>query len=385
MSEAYTPGLKIKETARVSKERKLPIPGEILVKIGDKVTADTIVARAYIPSEFEIINAAAILGLDVIERHGKRTCDLGKCMIKKEGDEVEEGEIIAKRQVFFGAFKYECSSSIKGMIEYISDESGQVILRRPPKPLDLKAYIPGIVTSVSANESVVIDASAAFIQGIFGIGGERVGELIVLSNSPDEVLEEKNITSEHRSKIIVGGSFVTSEALKKAVELEVSGIIVGGINDKDLISFVGHEIGVAVTGREEVGLTLIITEGFGKISMAEKTFNILKKSNNMLTCINGATQIRAGVIRPEIIIPKGNFEDLVKTVAEGEVYSGGLKIGTVVRIIRQPFFGSLATVTDLPIELRKMETESRVRVLEVELQDGKRVTLPRANVEIFEG
>ncbi|MCJ7634003.1 hypothetical protein MUP77_16650, partial [Candidatus Bathyarchaeota archaeon] len=132
-------------------------------------------------------------------------------------------------------------------------------------------------------------------------------------------------------------------------------------------------------------LTLILTEGFGKISMAEKTFNILKKSNNVLTCINGATQIRAGVIRPEIIIPKGYSKELIKTVTEDEAYTGGLKIGTVVRIIRQPFFGSLATVTDLPIELRKMETESRVRVLEAELQGGKRVTLPRANVEIFEG
>ena len=59
-------------------------------------------------------------------------------------------------------------------------------------------------------------------------------------------------------------------------------------------------------------------------------------------------------------------------------------IGSLVRIIREPNFGMIGKVTSLPVELRNIETESKVRVLEVEIENGKKVFLPRANVEIIE-
>ena len=62
----------------------------------------------------------------------------------------------------------------------------------------------------------------------------------------------------------------------------------------------------------------------------------------------------------------------------------GMKIGMRVRIIRQPYFGSIGNIVDLPMELQLLETESRVRVVTVKLDGGDQVTIPRANVEIVE-
>jgi len=53
-------------------------------------------------------------------------------------------------------------------------------------------------------------------------------------------------------------------------------------------------------------------------------------------------------------------------------------------VISHPNFGALAKVISLPIDLQRVETESDVRVLEVELEDGQRVLVPRANVELIE-
>ena len=143
--------------------------------------------------------------------------------------------------------------------------------------------------------------------------------------------------------------------------------------------------GVAITGSEEIGITLVITEGFGHIAMAEQTFTLLKAREGMKTSINGATQIRAGVVRPEIVIPL--VSDTVETVEMGKDGSteGILEVGSSVRIIREPYFGQLGRVTELPVELQNLETEARVRVLRVELEDGQETTLPRANVEAIEG
>ena len=50
-AHAYTPGLKIKRVEVVNKERSLPIDGEVLVSVGDKVDFDTVVARTEIPGD----------------------------------------------------------------------------------------------------------------------------------------------------------------------------------------------------------------------------------------------------------------------------------------------------------------------------------------------
>jgi transcription antitermination factor NusG len=86
-------------------------------------------------------------------------------------------------------------------------------------------------------------------------------------------------------------------------------------------------------------------------------------------------------MRPEIIIAK-------KDVTQHDVHvheAGGLEIGDVVRIIREPWFGQIGLVAELPPELSALDTEAKVRVLKVKL-DGTNeiVTLPRANIEKIE-
>ena len=117
------------------------------------------------------------------------------------------------------------------------------------------------------------------------------------------------IKPEHKGKILVGGNLVTLDAIRKAVEVGVSALVSGGINHNDLTTFIGEEIGVAITGQEEVGITLIITEGFGSMSMSQRTFGLLKEFEGYSASVNGTTQIRAGVLRPEIIVPHDFKED----------------------------------------------------------------------------
>jgi hypothetical protein len=385
MAMAYTPGLKRKEMATVVKERKLPIAGDVLLKEGESVSYDSKVATASLPGRISVVNAAAILNLEVISSAGempdKASIGLAKFMLKKIGDNVEKNEVIARRRGMFGLYQRECRSPAQGTLEYFSDVTGQVLIREPSLPLTIDAYIPGTVTKVIPKEGVVIETPAAYIQGIFGIGGETHGELRMLAESPEDVLASELITKECSGKIIVGGSIVDVSALKKSVEIGARGIIIGGIRDGDLSSFMGYDIGVAITGEEKVGLTLILMEGFGKMRMAAKTFNLLKRYDGRLACINGATQIRAGVLRPEIIIP---FDKSIDGEDDEKLLLEGLKPGLPVRIIGHPYFGALGKVTSLPIDLQKVETESDVRVLEVELEDGRRVFVPRANVELIE-
>lgn len=372
MAHAYTPGLKVSKAIRIRKERRLPLPGEVVVKKGDLVKADDVVARTDLPGNVQPLNVAGLLSIP--------PDDLPLVMLKKEGESVRKGEPIAQSKGFFGLFKSTVTAPSDGVIESISNITGQVILREPPVPVEVKAYIDGEVVEVFPREGVSVETEASYVQGIFGIGGEGVGILDILVSSPESELTPDLITADARGKVLVGGSFATVEALNRAVEMGAVGVVVGGIDDKNLRSFLGYDIGVAITGNEEKGITLVLTEGFGKLTMAHRTFDLLEGLKGRKASINGATQIRAGVIRPEVVVP---LEDS-KIEEQVDVLSQGLVEGIVVRVIREPFFGKIGKVVGLPPELQVIETEAKVRVLELEFDDGERAIVPRANVEIIE-
>ncbi len=372
MAHAYTPGLKVTARTTIRKVRRLPIRGEVLVEEGQQVAPDTVVARAHLPGDPETINVAHRLSVDPE--------DVEEYMTKHVGDQVREDEVIAEYRAFFGLFKYQCKAPCDGTIEHISPVTGQVTIRRPPVPVEVDAYIRGTVKEVLAEEGVVVETTGALIQGIFGVGGEAQGVIDLRADSPDDVLDAAELDASCRGKVVVGGSLVTAAALRKADELGVAGVVCGGIIDRDLVEFLGYDIGVAITGQEDINVTLIITEGFGRIRMADRTFALLKDLEGHFASINGATQIRAGVLRPEVIVP-GDFGGADSSGAE---VSEGLVPGMPIRIIRQPYFGLLATVVELPPDLKVIETEAKVRILRARLEDGREVIVPRANVEIIE-
>ena len=372
MAHSYTPGLKVLKSSIIDKNRRLPIKGEVRKKVGDSVLPDDIVAKTNLPGNVQIIKVASQLNIG--------PADILEALKVSEGEQVKKGQLLAQTGGLFGLFKSEIFSPIDGTIESISDVTGQIIMREAPIPVEIDAYTSGIVKDIIPEEGVIIETKAAFIQGIFGIGGEARGILeIIVQDRNDEITPEM-LNSSQKGKVIVGGGFIGLEAFKKAISLKISGIVIGGFNYYDLKEILGYNLGVAITGSEDINTSLIVTEGYGHIKMSRGTFSLLKENENNFCSINGATQIRAGVIRPEIVIPVK--EDSLKSVKESKI-GKGIVIGSLVRVIRAPFFGLMGKVTELPSKLQKMESETLVRVAKINVDDQD-IIIPRSNLEMVE-
>ncbi|MEO5956267.1 MAG: hypothetical protein ABIR36_11345 [Nitrospiraceae bacterium] len=375
MAHSYTPGLTVTEQATIRRRRLLSLPGTVLVTAGETVRANQPVARAELPGKVYPLNLANQLGVAPDE--------INEYLIKKAGDSVNKDEVLAENKPLIKWFKTEVLSPITGVVESLSTVTGQVLLREPPRVLELLGYVDGLIVEVIPLQGVVVETNCSLVQGIFGIGGETRGEIVIAVTSPDEVLTPRHLTPVMKGKVVVGGSFISSEALTRAKEVGVAGLVIGGIHDKDLRALLGYDLGVAITGTEQVGFTLILTEGFGTIPMAGKTFNLLSAHAGQQASISGATQIRAGVIRPEIIIP--NVSASIAQSAATTLEREGIRIGDQVRVIRDPLFGKIGEVASLPSDLQKIPTESEVRVMEVRFPDGSKAVIPRTNIELIEG
>jgi hypothetical protein len=370
----YTPGLKVVTQVRHRVRRVLPIAGNVLVKVGDHVDAEQVVAETFMPGDVTPLNLSNILSLSPAE--------VKSCLLKSEGERVEPGEILARTKGIFGLFKNDYRSKAGGTLESVSAVTGQVILRGKPVPVQVRAYLSGTVIEVVPKEGVVVEADVSLIQGIFGIGGEAFGPIALACRDPNERLDAGQITAEHKGKIVIGGGRMTGEAIRQAVKVGAAALVSGGIDDQDLKEILGYDLGVAITGSEHIGVTLIVTEGFGEIAMADRTFRLLASRNGAAAAVSGATQIRAGVLRPEIAIPIPHAG--VAAARDEATIESTLKLGANVRIIRDPHFGVIGKVAGLPHELTTLESGSKARVLEVAVDGSQKIVVPRANVELIE-
>jgi len=388
--QAYTPSLKVSPYTTIVKTRQLPLSkdyevkyggevleGNIQVESGESVEAHTLVASAHLPGRVTPFNIASATGCDAHL--------LPKYMLKKEGDLIKAGEVIFHKKAFIRWFDSIYKARIDGTLDTINTTTGQITISEPPRYIELNAYMKGTVKEIEEQESVTIQTQGAFVQGIFGLGGETWGELVVLGAGNDAVTDEKDIGPELKGKILLTGGFMTLGGIRKAQEIGANGIITASLDSPYLEELLGEDLGVAITGREKM-ITTIITEGFGstkgatsELKMADKTYQVLSDLKGNLASMNGATQIRAGVKRPEIIIP---LDKPASDVMEDKELT--LERGSAIRAIRTPYFGMLGKVTNLPKEPQIVDSGAKLRVVEAELEGYESpVIIPRANVELI--
>ncbi|HHT85488.1 MAG: hypothetical protein ACOX34_05305 [Bacillota bacterium] len=309
----------------------------------------------------------------------------------REGDYVYEGKIIA--ELDGKDFVY---APISGIVEKICTLTGTITIVKPIKHTRVLAHIRGRVSKEIPHYGAVVETIGAYIQGVFGIGRERSGELVIMSEAPDRPLDEGRLNEDVKGKILACGSFASLESIQQAREQGALGLITGGMNQLDLVRVAGRELGTGLTGQEDTDFTIVITEGFGQLAMSRETWNILEKYSGNTVSMDGTTQIRAGVIRPEVIIDTCQemqpcleqsdpglpvISDEI-TLAPSVTYTS-LTLGDRVRCTRPPYFGLWGRVEELPEQPGEIECEAVVEVAKVRLDDGKLVTVPQTNLEVF--
>ncbi|MGE5561317.1 MAG: hypothetical protein ACM3XN_09790 [Chloroflexota bacterium] len=299
----------------------------------------------------------------------------------REGDEVHQGTALAAVPDALTGIKYSYAPA-SGIISEICTRTGNVVLIRPSRPATVRAYLRGRVERVIPELGAVITGRASLIQGVFGVGYEVSGRLRVLAQSPADEVQPQMIDENCRGRVIVSGSYVSLPTMRRALDVGASGIITGGIDHLDLVRLVGSEISAGITGQEDLALTVVVTEGFGRLPMGQPAFDLLRRNDGQEVSLNGSTQVRAGVIRPEVVIPLAETATQTEAAAAEPTLSE-LACGVRVRLLGRPHFGQTGVIVERPTEPVKMESEISLRVVVVELTDGRRVTVPEANIDVI--
>jgi uncharacterized protein (TIGR01319 family) len=233
-----------------------------------------------------VLNVAAKLGLKPNQIRGYLT--------KREGDLVYGHEIIGKR-VSKQLVNY-VRTDATGFVTEIDTTKGTVTIHYDKKPFELFAHVNGKVTEIEDKRGVTITCEGVELDGMIGFGPECSGTIKVFKS----VLELKAGAIE--GKIIAVQEKVDKSVLEFCTQHKVAGLIAPSIDNRDWVDFYHYEIGVALTGAEKIGFGFIITEGFGDFKMKSGLADLLMNSTGKHGYLSPATQIRAGVKRPYLII-----------------------------------------------------------------------------------
>ena len=128
--------------------RVLPIAGNVLVKVGDHVDAEQIVAQTFMPGDVTPLNLANVLSIS--------PGDVKASLLKQEGERIAVGELLARTKGIFGLFKNEYRSKVGRHASNRSRPSrGRSFCAASRCPCRCGAYLSGTVIEVLPNEGVV--------------------------------------------------------------------------------------------------------------------------------------------------------------------------------------------------------------------------------------
>ncbi|MCF7911961.1 MAG: glutamate mutase L [Candidatus Cloacimonetes bacterium] len=182
-----------------------------------------------------------------------------------------------------------------GSITDINLKKGTITIHYDKNPLKHYAGISGVIEQVIPQREVSIKYTGCKIHGVVGFGRQAIGKLIFC---PSIDL----IVSPQEDSILVLKEQIDFAGLKKIAELGYKGLVAPSIHYRQLTQFTGEDIGVALTGNENIPFPIVITQGFGNFPLPEEYFKFFQQKHGSHIFIDGHTQIRAGVIRPQIII-----------------------------------------------------------------------------------
>jgi len=344
--------------------RVLAGAGRIFVKVGQEVAPHDIIGEGKKPSGFRSFSLPELL--KITPEQAK------KCLTKVLGSQVYENEVLAEVDKLWGLKKIQFRAPQEGVLRDFNEQTGFLTFEYPPKLVRVPAGVSGKVSEIIPKNEVKIESVVAKIHGRLGSGKTREGVLAVLGE-PDIPLQPEQIDSSLSGKIVVGGSLLTKEVLYKVLAVRCQGVIAGGISWRDFWEITGQRGAL-----EDVGITVLVLEGFGSLAIQKEVYEFLKEHEGRYCILDGSDA--------SAVVPLGTMEKDLKGVGgvkeEREGRFGILSQGLRVRILVPPHMHQFGKIMEILEKEEELASGILVQCCKVETREGI-VEVPVRNVEII--
>src|SRR3989344_1318174 len=237
--------------------RTLNGQGKFSIQIGQEVSPEDIIGSSTVSLGFRTINLSTQLSVS--------PKDVKKYLKKEFGQRIYKGELLAYKEGGLISSKKVVVSPTDGILDFLNTNTGELRMSFLPNKSDLASGVFGIVDYIDNSKgTALIRTQVSKIYGVLGTGKSREG-IIRRVSSRDDLISAAKISLKDVEHILLGGSLVYKEAVSAAISAGIHGIITGGINAKDYRGMAGGRLGFPRKLDNDIGITIIVCEGFGSI------------------------------------------------------------------------------------------------------------------------
>jgi len=343
----------IQPLTTIRRNRRLPVDGQVLVKIGDVVHSSDAVARANLEASHLILDSARALGMSVDRA--------AKLIQRGVGEQVEAGTIIAGRR---GVGNRQLRAPAAGQIAAISE--AQILLQVSDESSLLQARVPGQITDIDPGRGVTIECVGAWVQGVWG--NKRLGEgiLHLVGDRQDQALTADQVDMSLRGAILVAGTCEHRQALELAAQVPIRGLVLGSLTTKLLPLAL------------KLAYPIVLIEGFGKTPMNEDAFKLFSTVSGETATLNAQYPNPLNGDRPEVIIP---IPDAGKPPQAVPMQS--FRVGQAVHILVGAERGLIGDITALLPSSTYYPSGLHATGASVKLLGKGEVGIPLVNLELL--
>lgn len=347
------PVVHILPIATIRREQLLPVPGRLVVRKGQHVSATDVVAEAIVNPEHIMLDVTRALGVSATEADRHILCSAGA--------EISKGDVLAGP---LGIVQRVVRSPCDGQV--VVAGSGQILLEVSQSPFQLFAGLSGTIVDLVGDRGVVVETAGAIIQGVWGNGKVDYGLLKVMIQDSGEKLEAARLDVSMRGMVVLGGHCSQPELLTAAAEFPLRALILTSIK-VELLPLA-----------ETMPYPIIVIQSFGRQALNIDAFKLLSTNDRRDVVVNAVRWDRYTGERPEVIIelPASGQPAMPR---DSEIFSPNQR----VHIVRAPYAGKVGTLVSILPGVTPLTNGICTKSAQVRLEQGEEVVVPLANLEVI--
>ena len=293
---------------------------------------------------------------------------------------VSSGQMVSRGQHLLRGGKY-VALALSRVIS-VSLFEGEMVLEPIFHATEITAFIDGVVIAVEEADSCLVAAKGYRFKGEVGYGGEAVGRLRVLQTANLE-LDASDLPDDLADCIIVVQGSVSEVVLSRLAEQNIAGLVMGYAEPLTLKRFLPSNPLQHLGMLMETPFPIMLINGFTK-PITGRVFKQIALLDGQQAALDAATQIRAGIIRPELLIALADEEiDLAENYNNLYMESAGLYEGAKVVILREPHPGEEGMLQKISSTREETPAGTLTTLATVLLDNGKTVQVPVFNCRVL--
>jgi len=357
--------------------RTLNGQGKFSIQIGQEVSPEDIIGSSTVSLGFRTINLSTQLSVS--------PKDVKKYLKKEFGQRIYKGELLAYKEGGLISSKKVVVSPTDGILDFLNTNTGELRMSFLPNKSDLASGVFGIVDYIDNSKgTALIRTQVSKIYGVLGTGKSREG-IIRRVSSRDDLISAAKISLKDVEHILLGGSLVYKEAVSAAISAGIHGIITGGINAKDYRGMAGGRLVFPRKLDNDIGITIIVCEGFGSIPIGLDVYEILSEFDGRFVTIDG----NLGVINLPSFESKSMKRVKATSLPSANNISASesselleVKVGQKVRVVGASFRGEQGKVLSVDRSATMLDSALQAFMVTIETKTRK-IQMPSTNIEII--